>query len=101
MNQIIALIDVAVGKINAMTEFFYQQKNQEALLEMSGILDAILAVSGAIMPLENIGEEDKKKAVNVLGEAMKAMEEKDYVLLADIMRYDMIDTLEIYKKALI
>lgn len=77
-----------------ITEFFYQNNNQEALVCMPELLDGILKMAGILETLENISEEDKQEFVKILTEALKAMEEKDYVLLADILQYDMIDKIE-------
>lgn len=100
MENVQSIIDNAISVIDEMTELFYQQKKNDALAKMNVVLDNILRVSEAVAPTEGITEEGKQRIVIVLGEAVKAMESKDYVLLADILKYDMIDILNEYKQSL-
>ena len=100
MENVQNAIESAIGVIDEMTELFYQQKRNDALAKMNEVLDHILEVNEVIATVENITDEDKQHIVTVLGEAVKAMESKDYVLLADILKYDMIDILNEYKQLL-
>lgn len=97
MDQTIVLIDKVSELVKAISELFYQQKNQEALAAMPGLLDGIMNLSALISEKEGISEESKKELVKVMGDSLVAMENKDYVLLADILQYDMIETLDGYK----
>lgn len=98
MEENKAYINQAITQINNMTELLYQEQVQEALALMSGILDSIIRISEIVMPVAQIDEEDKKKVIESLGSAMNAMEQKDYVLLADVMHYDMIELLEKFRE---
>jgi len=98
MNEIIVYIDETVANIKNVTELFYQNNEQQALTVMPVLLDNILKVTSALDACENVTEEDKNEILKILTEALKAMEEKDYVLLADILQYDMIDVLNRYKE---
>lgn len=89
-------INQTIKKINEMTELLYQEQIQDALAIMNEILDRILHISEFIMPVNQIEEADKTKVIGILGDAMNAMEQKDYVLLADVLHYDMIEILETY-----
>jgi len=97
MDEIIVVIDKLEENINKMTEYFYQNNNQNALSLMPAILDDVMKVSITLDTKEGVVEEDKAGLVKILSEALKAMEEGDYVLLADILQYDMIDILEKFK----
>lgn len=94
------VIDSAISVIDDMTELFYQQKKNEALAKMNDVLDNILKVNDTIAQINDISDEDRQRLVVILGEAVKAMESKDYVLLADILKYDMTDILNEYKQFL-
>lgn len=100
MENIQNVIDSAISVIDDMTELFYQQKKNEALAKMNDVLDNILKVNDTIAQINDISDEDRQRLVVILGEAVKAMESKDYVLLADILKYDMIDILNEYKQSL-
>ena len=81
-------IEEVINLTDDMCELFYQQKNEEALGKMNIFLNNVVAISGAL------SDEDGQKVLGVLTEALNAMEAKDYVLLADILKYDMIDVLK-------
>ncbi|MCI8306452.1 MAG: hypothetical protein HFH14_00240 [Lachnospiraceae bacterium] len=97
MDQTIIYIEKVSDLVKAISELFYQQKNQEALAAMPSLLDGIMNLSGMISEKEGITEENKQELVKVMGDSLMAMENKDYVLLADILQYDMIETLDRYK----
>ncbi|MBE5938091.1 MAG: hypothetical protein E7265_08690 [Lachnospiraceae bacterium] len=81
-------IGEVINLTDDMCELFYQQKNEEALGKMNIFLNNVVAISGSL------SDEDGQKVLGVLTEALNAMEAKDYVLLADILKYDMIDVLK-------
>jgi len=81
-------IEEVINLTDDMCELFYQQKNEEALGKMNIFLNNVVAISGSL------SDEDGQKVLGVLTEALNAMEAKDYVLLADILKYDMIDVLK-------
>ncbi len=97
MDQTIVYIDKVSELVKAISELFYQQKNQEALAAMPSLLDGIMNLTTMIAEKEGISEESTQELVKVMGESLVAMEKKDYVLLADILQYDMIETLDRYK----
>lgn len=100
MTDIIAMIDRTKDTTTAITELLYQQKTSEALESINSMLNDITELSLALSAIEAIAEDDKKRLVMVLGDALVAMEKKDYVLLADILQYDMIDLLDEYKSVI-
>ncbi len=97
MDQTIVYIDKVSELVKAISELFYQQKNKEALAAMPSLLDGIMNLTTMIAEKEGISEESTQELVKVMGESLVAMEKKDYVLLADILQYDMIETLDRYK----
>lgn len=96
MEELKLLIDRTIELVNLMTDMFYQQKNNEAMNLMNTVLDSVMAISAMLPQVETLEEAESNKLLKVLEEAVVAMENKDYVLLADILKYDMIDVLELY-----
>lgn len=91
------------GAIQRTTELFYTQREAEGyqalgmlLPSVTSLIDSLFAIRAA----EGKPEFDDKELVRPLTDAVKAMEEKDGVLLADIMQYDFLDQLDLIEKQL-
>lgn len=94
LKQAVARFSEALQKT---TELFYTQKEAEGyqafgslLVPLSNLLDALFALRAS----SGKPEFDEKEIARLLTEAVKAVEEKDGVLLADILQYDFLDQLE-------
>ena len=94
LKQAVQKLSEAIGKT---TELFYTQKEADGyracglLLEpMSGLLDSLFSVRA----VQGKPEFDEKELVQLLTDAVNAMEARDSVLLADILQYDFLDRLE-------
>ena len=75
--------------LSKVTELLYQEKINDAY----GILIKCLPVMGVY--IEEIPDATlQREVMNSLEEAIAAMEENDYTLLADILQYDVIEKLE-------
>ena len=96
MQELNDIIIHAIDNIDEVTELFYQQKNNEALVKMEPIFVAISEISTQIVSLEN----DSSRILEILVQALNALEEKDYILLADILNYDMTEELKCIKDQL-
>lgn len=87
----------AIQAIRENTELFYQQKTQEAYIKMQDTINFILQAVEALNQYA-AGHEgfavDSQRLVTSLTEAMNAMEEKDEILLADILEYDFVEYLQ-------
>ena len=88
--------------IQTTTELFYTQHEAEGyqafgmlLGPMSTVLDKLFAAHGA-----GVIELDEQELLRLLTEAMNAMEQRDGVLLADILQYDFLDQMEQMKNQL-
>ncbi len=84
------------NKISLVADWFYQQKFQAGYTELIGIIDDITAVS---MILEvNKEREDVSQLYQKLTESLQsimiAMEQKDTVLIADIMSYELLGLID-------
>lgn len=75
--------------LNKITELLYQEKSNEAYGLLIKCLPIMAEYIGAIEDVEVQCE-----VMNSLTEAVTAMEENDYTLLADILQYDVIEKLE-------
>lgn len=79
------------------TYLFYQQKNKEGFQKLDYTLNALLQVVNEIINFQSGNNEKlvEEQILNVvLTEAMKAIEQKDTILLADILTYEIDDMLE-------
>lgn len=75
--------------LSKVTELLYQEKYNEAY----GILIKCLPIMGVyIGEIEDEGLQ--REIMDALTEAVAAMENNDYTLLADILQYDVIEKLE-------
>lgn len=97
MSQDREIVVNTIADLSENLELFYQQKNQEALLQFDGMIAKLLSVVDILHAYkENHAdfEWDEEKVKQILVEAMEAMQEKDLILLADIMQYDFIEYME-------
>ena len=101
MDNIREYIDNTIDIISDMSELFYQQKTNEALNSMNILLDNIMNIGAYIDNNADMSLEDKNKIVVILSETLNSMEMKDYILLADILKYDMSEVLREYKDRLL
>lgn len=75
-------------ELEQVTEMFYQQKSKEGYEKLQVLLaDISLYVSGVQ------DEEQQQELLETLTEALDAMEQKDTTLLADILKYELLEKL--------
>lgn len=75
-------------ELEHVTELFYQQKSKEGYEKLQILLaDISLYVSNVQ------DEEQQQELLETLTEALNAMEEKDTTLLADILKYELLEKL--------
>ena len=75
--------------LSKVTELLYQEKHNEAY----GILIKCLPIMGIYIG-EIEDENMQREIMDALTEAVAAMENNDYTLLADVLQYDVIEKLE-------
>ena len=99
MEKIERCIDTIQKQIEGITNSFYQQKIQDGYQELISIIDNFTV-------LINIMEENYPKSkfedvnnnlMSILANMMDAMNNKDTVLIADILNYDISDILSVIK----
>ncbi len=96
MNNIQYQISQVINEINDVTELLYQQKTKEGYLLLNGTLGKIMNIIDSIYQLrseQNILFDDNR-LINNLKTAMEAMENKDNIMLADILNYEIVEQLK-------
>lgn len=94
MSQQKDIVKKSVTEIEEVVELFYQQKLQEALDKFQIVIGGMMTAIDTLFTYkaENEGFEiDEIKITNTLKDAMKALEDRDMVLLADILQYDYLE----------
>lgn len=83
--------------ISKTTELFYTQREGEGYVAFGELLDPLMTIMNQLFTAQTQTgkpEFDQQEILRLLQEAMKAMENRDGVLLADILQYDFLDQLE-------
>ncbi len=91
------IVSKSVKEIEEVVELFYQQKLQEALIKFEGVIGSIMTSIDTLFIYKSEHEEfelDEVKITNILKDAMKALEDGDMVLLADILQYDYLEYMQ-------
>lgn len=97
MDQIKQQIQQNISEIDGVVELFYQQKTQEAYGQLDQVLGRLLATIEAAVTYQQEHTEveiDVSGLTEALKEALSAMEEKDAILMADVLKYEVIEKLE-------
>lgn len=83
-------------KIEEVTECFYQQRENEGYHNFELVFPDLIRVVDQVALLEKeqkITKAEFDLISTYLSNALQALEEKDVILLSDIMRYDLIEVL--------
>lgn len=94
MEHLKEQIQNTVRRINEVTELLYQKKNNEAFSRFDDVLLMLASLAEEIFSANEVVSEEKASFLKLLKEAMNAMENKDFILLSDILQYDIIELLE-------
>ena len=103
MSIIKGKIDDAIQVIDFNSDLFYQNKRDEGYKHLDNTLVKISDAIEEVIRYQNDSGQDiqGEKVVGILTEAMKALEMKDALLLADILQYDLKEILEDVKSELL
>jgi len=88
------VINQVKDEIEKVTEALYQQKERAAYNLLNMALPTIAKAVEEIFAWQTEQgreESEKQEIVQVLTQAMQAMEQKDTVLLADILQYELLE----------
>lgn len=97
MGQERQQIGSVIEELQDTLELFYQQKEKEALDAFGVLIDKLMAAMDTLFSYKKEHEDfevDEKKLTTSLKDALAAMEEKDYILLADILQYDFLEYMQ-------
>lgn len=95
MENIQDMIAKVVSEIEQVTNYFYQQKNNEGYEKLMVLIDTLVLLTQHFAVLAGRPEivDINNKLLNSLNDATEALVNKDNILLADILRYDIADVL--------
>lgn len=97
MDRLASSITEVIESINLITDQLYHQNITEGYKALETTLLLLSDTMNNIYQYqtqENDLEIEEKKVLETLSNAMKSMEEKDTILLADILHYDLRESLE-------
>lgn len=103
MNMVRSKIDETIRIIDDNTDLFYQNKIDEGYKYLDKTLIKISDIIEEVIEYQKQSGEDihGEKIVGILTEAMKALEKKDALLLADILQYELKEILEEVRSGLL
>ena len=91
------LVEKTLEEVKESVDLFYQQKIGEALQQFDVVLGKVMTMVDTLFAYKESHEEfalDEDKVKSALTEALSALEEKDMILLADIIQYDFVEYVE-------
>ena len=97
MENIRQKIEQTISEVDMVVELFYQQKTQEAYIQLDPVLGNMMSAIEALMAYQQEHGEleiDVNSLTEALQEALSAMEEKDAILMADVLKYEVIEKME-------
>lgn len=86
-------------QIETVSELFYQQKNSEGYSQLEDIIVNVAKVVESVYaanPDDAAVMEKINKLTSVLQETMESMEDKDTILLADMLKYEILEVLQTF-----
>ena len=103
MENIKQQIEQNIEAVDAVVELFYQQKTQEADGQLDLVLGKLMETIEKAVVYQQEHTEVKIDITGIteaLKEALSAMEEKDAILMADVLKYEVIEKLELMIESL-
>jgi len=91
------LVGKTLEEVRESVDLFYQQKTGEALQQFDVVLGKVMTMVDTLFAYKESHEGfalDEEKVKSALTEALGALEEKDMILLADIIQYDFVEYVE-------
>ncbi len=94
MTDIKKNIQERIQSMDAIAELFYQQQDKKGMEELSEELPKLVTVIDEMYLYKQEHDEMQFEDAQIhetLQQMLSSMEEKDYVLLADLIKYEMIE----------
>ncbi len=95
-ESLIQEIQAVIEEIIAVTDYFYQQKQQDGYLALNGLLKKLIMLTEDMEQYCRTEELvfNEEQWLNSFTQAMSALEEKDEILLADLLSLEIAKQLE-------
>lgn len=95
MNETKFILSVLITQIEDVINKFYQHSAKKRFAEFNDILKKLLELVNELSLSGETGQRylEEGKFLSVLTEMSKALEQKDEILLADILQYDLLELL--------
>ena len=96
MDTLQKSLDIAIERIDENTKLFYQNKTQIGYKELDETLRLIgIFIDEYLKYQEDLGVDktDETKLIEILSNAMNALEQQDGLLLSDILQYELMEML--------
>jgi KaiC/GvpD/RAD55 family RecA-like ATPase len=90
-------IEKSMAQMDDVVEMFYQQKTKEAYLQLDVVLGSFAENIESLCEYQQDHPEigiDVEALTESLKEALSAMEERDAILVADVLKYELLEKLE-------
>lgn len=97
MNKLKELVINSKGLISITTDLFYQQREKEGLRNLEELITILAELVSEIISLKSKGmdiELDENQLLNIITDALNALEKKDTILLSDILQYELKELLD-------
>lgn len=97
MENLQDMIRGVIQETDEVVEMFYQQKVQEAYTRLDFVTQDMLKAIEVIFQYKAENENldiDENSLLDSLKEVVSAIEEKDSILVADVLKYEVIERLE-------
>lgn len=89
------MINQVTTGISQVTESFYQGKDNEGYLKLNGVISDLMSLIEKMIEYKGSEEsQGEEQLMQTVTEAMNALEQKDTILLSDILQYDLADQLQ-------
>lgn len=89
MNELEQKLNQAISSIEETTTLFYQQKTEEGYQRLQTTLEKIVGCVDQLYQQNNNQANNSERIFSILSTSMTALENKDTILLSDILRYDL------------
>jgi hypothetical protein len=89
MNALEQRIYQTIDSIEETTALFYQQKTEDGYQRLQATLEGIIGSVDQLYTQDNVQANNSNDILNILNTAMAALENKDTILLSDILKYDL------------
>ncbi len=91
------MIDEIINDINDVSDMFYKQKEFMGYDMLYQLIDKLIKFT-QILGSKEENKEYNDKLMQCLSQALAALEQKDIILLSDILSYDLVDLLKEIKE---